>query len=85
MDMERLLQDALAQINEALNLEAVESVRLAYFGKKGALTELSKQLGQVSAEEKPILGAKVSGLRQAINEAFEAKKQLISDALLAEK
>ncbi|MBP7900642.1 MAG: phenylalanine--tRNA ligase subunit alpha [Gammaproteobacteria bacterium] len=85
MDMERLLQDALAQINEAVNLEALESVRLAYFGKKGALTELSKQLGQVSAEEKPILGAKVSGLRQAINEAFEAKKQLISDALLAEK
>lgn len=85
MDMDRLLQDALTQINEASDLEALETVRVHYFGKKGALTELSKQLGQASAEEKPILGAKVSGLRQAINEAFDAKKKVISDALLAAK
>lgn len=83
MDMDRLLQDALAQINEASHLEALENVRVHYFGKKGALTELSKQLGQASAEEKPILGAKVSALRQSINEAFDAKKKIISDALLA--
>ena len=85
MDMDRLLQDALTQINEASHLEALETVRVHYFGKKGALTELSKQLGQASAEEKPILGAKVSALRQAINEAFDAKKKVISDALLAAK
>lgn len=85
MDMDRLLQTALEQINEASNLEVLESVRVTYFGKKGALTELSKQLGQASAEEKPVLGAKVSALRQAINEAFDQKKQAISEAVLAAK
>jgi phenylalanyl-tRNA synthetase alpha chain len=85
MDMDSLLQNALTQIREASDLEALETVRVYFFGKKGALTELSKQLGQASAEEKPILGAKVSGLRQAINEAFDAKKKSISDALLATK
>ena len=85
MDMDSLLQDALFQINEASDLESLETVRVTYFGKKGALTELSKLLGQVSAEEKPVLGAKVSALRQTINEAFESKKQALSDALLAAK
>ncbi len=85
MDMEHLLQAALAQIAQADQLDALETVRVHYFGKKGALTELSKQLGQASAEEKPILGAKVSGLRQSINEAFDAKKKALSDALLAAK
>jgi len=85
MDMDSLLQDALFQINEASDLESLETVRVTYFGKKGALTELSKLLGQVSAEEKPVLGAKVSALRQTINEAFESKKQALSDALLAVK
>ncbi len=85
MDMDHLLQAALAQIAQADQLDALETVRVHYFGKKGALTELSKQLGQASAEEKPILGAKVSALRQAINEAFDAKKKALSDALLAAK
>jgi phenylalanyl-tRNA synthetase alpha chain len=85
MDMDSLLQNALIQIREASDLETLETVRVYFFGKKGALTELSKQLGQASAEEKPILGAKVSALRQAINEAFDAKKKSISDALLASK
>lgn len=85
MDMEHLLQAALADIAQADQLDALETVRVHYFGKKGALTELSKQLGQASAEEKPILGAKVSALRQSINEAFDAKKKALSDALLAAK
>lgn len=85
MDMDNLLQAALAQIAQADQLDALETVRVHYFGKKGALTELSKQLGQASAEEKPILGAKVSALRQSINEAFDAKKKALSDALLAAK
>lgn len=85
MDMDNLLQAALAHIAQADQLDALEAVRVQYFGKKGALTELSKQLGQASVEEKPILGAKVSALRQSINEAFDAKKKALSDAILAAK
>lgn len=85
MDMDHVLQQALADIQQAEQLDALESVRVNYFGKKGILTELSKQLGKASAEEKPILGAKVSALRNAINGAFDSKKQALSDAALAVK
>ncbi|MCH9742823.1 MAG: phenylalanine--tRNA ligase subunit alpha, partial [Proteobacteria bacterium] len=85
MDMDTLLQAALSEIAQADGLEALENVRVNYFGKKGSLTELSKQLGQASPEEKPILGAKVSALRTAINEAFESKKNAMSAALLEAK
>jgi phenylalanyl-tRNA synthetase alpha chain len=85
MDMDTLLQAALREIAQADGLEALENVRVNYFGKKGLLTELSKQLGQASPEEKPILGAKVSALRTAINEAFESKKNAMSAALLEAK
>jgi phenylalanyl-tRNA synthetase alpha chain len=85
MDMDALLTTALAEIAGADSLDAIEALRVHYFGKKGALTELSKQLGQASAEEKPILGAKVTALRNAIMEALNGKKAALESAVLAEK
>ncbi len=85
MQMDELLQTALSDIAAAQSLEAIETLRVQYFGKKGALTELSKLLGQASAEEKPILGAKVTALRSAITEAMNGKKSVLDAAALSEK
>lgn len=85
MDMDALLTTALAEIAGADGLDAIEALRVHYFGKKGALTELSKQLGQASAEEKPILGAKVTALRNAMIDAMNAKKTSLEAAALSEK
>lgn len=82
MQTEALLQTALADIAAADSLETIEALRVQYFGKKGQLTELNKQLGQVPPEERPAVGAKVVALRTAITDAMNARFEVLSAAAL---
>lgn len=85
MDTTDLLNSALSAIAQANDLEAIDQLRVTYFGKKGSVTELSKQLGQADPEEKPILGAKVTALRQQITTALEEKRQTLAEQALTQK
>ena len=49
-DLTVLVTDALAMINTADDVQALEQARVQYLGKKSQLTELSKGLGQLDAE-----------------------------------
>lgn len=82
MQTEALLQTALADIAAADSLETIEALRVQYFGKKGQLTELNKQLGQVPPEDRPAVGAKVVALRTAITDAMNARFEALSSAAL---
>jgi phenylalanyl-tRNA synthetase alpha chain len=70
---ESIVLAAEKRLERALTVDHIEQVRVDVLGKKGALTELLKGLGKLSAEERPSVG-------QAIN---AAKKNLIR--LLDEK
>ena len=53
-NLEQIRSEALAAINaEGADLEAL---RIKYLGKKGELTAVLKQMGKLSAEERPIMG-----------------------------
>ena len=52
-----LVERAQAEIERSEDLAALDSVRVAYLGKKGELTEQLKGLGKLSAEERPKAGA----------------------------
>lgn len=80
-----LQQQALAEIAAATTLETIEGLRVTYFGKKGAITELSKELGKLSPEEKPIMGAKITALRTAVMDALNDKKAALDAAALNAK
>ena len=47
----------LKDIESAPTLETLEQVRISVLGKKGALSEVLKGLGQASAEDRPKIGA----------------------------
>ena len=44
-DLDQLVNQAGGEIEAAADLAALDEVRVRYLGKKGALTELLKQLG----------------------------------------
>jgi phenylalanyl-tRNA synthetase alpha chain len=69
-----LEERSLAEIALASNLEQVEAARLKYLGKKGELTGLLKQMGKVSPEERPVIGALINSLREKLTEAITSKK-----------
>ena len=86
--LEKIRTEALEQISAAdANLE---ELRVKYLGKKGELTALTRQMGSLSAEERPVIGQKANEVRRMIEEALEkrvaaAKEFARKKALDAEK
>ncbi|PRL10625.1 Phenylalanine--tRNA ligase alpha subunit, partial [Haemophilus influenzae] len=56
------------------SLTALDEIRVEYFGKKGYFTQLMQELRNVSAEERPAMGAKINEAKQAALEFLNAKK-----------
>ncbi len=66
--------EAKTQIAEAQNETEIEAVRVKYLGKKGELTAILKQMGSLSAEERPKMGALVNVAKQELEGLISEKK-----------
>ena len=55
--------DAIAETKAAEDLAAL---RVKYLGKKGELTAVLKQMGKLSAEERPVMGQLANDVRAAL-------------------
>jgi phenylalanyl-tRNA synthetase alpha chain len=73
---------ALKDIETAATLEAIEQVRILVLGKKGALSEVLKGLGAVSAEERPKIGACANEWKRRLDEALGSRKESLERAQL---
>ncbi len=70
---------------EATTLEALNTLRVEYLGKKGKIADLMKQMKQVPKEEKKAYGQAVNALKAKASELFEAKKAVLEQAALEAK
>jgi phenylalanyl-tRNA synthetase alpha chain len=69
-----ILDSARRELDDARDLTALDQVRVHYLGKKGALTGLLKQLGTLSAEERPKAGAEINQAKQQFSERLAERK-----------
>ena len=72
-------------LNSADNLQALEDIRIKYMGKKGELTAVLKGMKDLSAEERPVIGALANEIRKRLEEEIETKKSAIEKALESER
>ncbi len=79
--LEHIRNHAIVQINEAEHEAALEALRVQYLGKKGELTTLLKQMGKLSAEERPVIGALANEIRGKMEEAIASRATILADAL----
>ena len=54
---------ALSAFEAAADLAALDALRVQYLGKKGELTAVLKQMGKLSAEERPVMGQLANQVR----------------------
>ena len=81
----QLLGDAIARMKEAVSLDDLDSIRVAFLGKKGAVTNLLKNMKDLLPEERPAYGQAVNSLRSAIEEKLEEKKKALAAKIREEK
>jgi len=80
IDLDGLRREGLAHIEQAGNLEELARARAELLGRKGRLTTELRGLKDVSAEERPALGAGLNTLREELEAAFEARKDQLTAA-----
>jgi ribosomal protein S17E len=89
MDMKQQLEEIRAQAGAALHnartTGELEELRIRYLGKKGELTALLKQMGSLSAEERPVMGQLANQVRADIESELALRaKELEAEALEAQ-
>ena len=83
--IEAIQNEALEALNLANTKNELEDLRVKYLGKKGALTAVLKQMGSLSAEERPVIGQVANVARAAIEKVIAEKSAEISEKELAAK
>lgn len=83
--LEQIKQAAIAALDAAVNPAALDELRVRYLGKKGELTAVLKQMGKLSAEERPVMGQLANSVRAEIESKLEARKAAINAAVLEAK
>lgn len=79
--LEELKVSALKEMTEVTNIAEVEQLRVKYLGKKGKITELLRSIGELSIEEKKIIGAEANKLKLEIKEKISELKDSIEARL----
>ncbi|NLF34344.1 MAG: phenylalanine--tRNA ligase subunit alpha [Clostridiales bacterium] len=78
----QIRREALAALSEAKTAQELEALRVRYLGKKGVLTAVLKQMGSLSAEERPVIGQLANEVREAFTEGLERRQEAIEAAAL---
>jgi phenylalanyl-tRNA synthetase alpha chain len=84
-NLKQILADALSAVASSESESALDDVRVHYLGKKGALTALLKQLGNVSAEDRPKFGQIVNEAKGQVQEKITERKAGLEKAALNAK
>lgn len=80
--LEQIKQEALAALAAVKESADLETLRVKYLGKKGALTAVLKQMGKLSAEERPIIGQLANDVREKLANELEAQKAKLEEIKL---
>ncbi len=76
-DLTPLIAEAQQDFANCHDVPALENAKAKYLGKSGALTDALKGLGKLSAEERPAAGAAINVVKQAVEQALNARRDSI--------
>jgi phenylalanyl-tRNA synthetase alpha chain len=81
-DPQQLAEDAQRAIAACHDEAALEQLRVAYLGQKGAVTELLRGLPQLPPEQRREFGKAVNIAKQALEAAMDARREVLREAAL---
>ncbi|HPI93562.1 MAG TPA: phenylalanine--tRNA ligase subunit alpha [Deltaproteobacteria bacterium] len=85
--MEKQLEELQKQFTQDLEAihkpEEIEPLRIQYLGRKGRLTAVLRQMGTLSAEERPRMGALSNKLKSFMEQALDDKAAALASVQIA--
>ena len=74
---ERIGKDALTALRKVTDAAALEDFRIKYLGRKGQITQMLGQIGQLTLEQKPRAGQFANKIKKEVAEAFDQLKNTL--------
>ena len=71
-EIKKMAEEKLEQIS---NSQELNDLKIKVLGKKGELTEILKGMGQIAAEQRPVIGNMVNSVRNQIEELITKKEE----------
>lgn len=84
-ELKQVLSEAETAVGNAVDLRALDEIRVQYLGKNGVFTEQLKQLGKLPKEERPVAGQAINKAKQALQQGIEARRAELEQAALNER
>ena len=81
-EIDSLSRELRAAVDAAVDLEALERVRVEVLGRKGRITELLKGLGKMAPDERLRVAPALNALKDGIAAAVEARREHLNAAEL---
>jgi phenylalanyl-tRNA synthetase alpha chain len=80
--LEKIRTEALSALENAKVAADLDALRVQYLGKKGELTAVLKQMGKLSAEDRPVMGQMANDVRTTLEAALDKASKKIEAAAL---
>ena len=80
-----IVSDARTAFAAAASVAELEQAKARFLGKSGALTELLKALGKLSAEERPAAGVAINEAKGAVEALLKERRDAILASELADR
>jgi phenylalanyl-tRNA synthetase alpha chain len=78
--IDRIKEEALAEIQKAVDTEHIKSLSVKYLGRKGLVTLFLRDIAKLPAEERPQAGKRANQIKQILEEAFDTAVARFSNA-----
>ncbi len=89
MDLKEQLKNIEKEAKELFkdvdSLDSLEELRIEFLGKKGRITDVLRQMGKISAEERPIIGQVANQLKTRLNDLIVGRKSELEEVMKAKK
>lgn len=83
--LQSIKETALGAVENCADLKELDALRVRFLGKKGELTAILKQMGGLSAEERPVIGQLANEVRKSIEDTLAARTAALKSELAAKK
>ncbi|BCA79797.1 phenylalanine--tRNA ligase alpha subunit [Desulfuromonas sp. AOP6] len=87
--MKQNFDDMLERAREAVEVAqsevSLQDARVRFLGKKGELTAIMKEMGRLSAEERPVIGALANHVKMTLEDLFTTRLVAIKELEIARR
>jgi len=81
-EIDRVYVGSLAALEEALSTEDLEEWHRQILGRKGRVTLMTRQVGNLSQEDRPLFGRRINQAKRKLEDAYQAQREKVAAAEL---